>query len=72
MAPIGDSDPLVAQGFEAEDGSPLASLPTLECTETGERYLLWTDILGSFPGISLLQDSIGSRVLFMIDPRGEM
>lgn len=72
MEPQEGSDTASVQYFISEDRRPLASVPTLVCTETSERYLLWTDIQGTFPSVSYLRDLRGSRILFLIDNYGEL
>ncbi|KFH63797.1 hypothetical protein MVEG_10490 [Podila verticillata NRRL 6337] len=55
MAPSAQTDPPVFQEFKAEDGSPLSSLQSHLCAETGQRYLLWIDIQHAFSGIDHLK-----------------
>lgn len=72
MASSVQTDPLVFQKFESEDGSALSSLRTHVCTETKERYLLWTDIQHAFHGIDHLEVEDVTMVLFTVDADGEL
>lgn len=61
------------QRFKSEDGTPLASLRSHPCGgETGERYVLWTDIQRAFQGISRLETEFRNRTLFTVEAGGEL
>lgn len=72
MALLDEADPPVLQRFESKDGTPLASLPTLVCAESGERYLLWNEIQLAFEHIDHLEYYLGSRGLFMTNKDDEL
>ncbi|KAF9377275.1 hypothetical protein CPC16_011915 [Podila verticillata] len=59
------------QKFESRDHPRFSSLPTYLCPETNERYILWSDIQGTFLNVSYLQTYEG-RAMFMIDRHGEL
>ena len=63
--------PVVLQEFVDEDGERLTSLPTYPCDDfdsSGNRYMLWSDIQQTFPGIDYLEVVRGrSRALYMVD-----
>ncbi|KAG0082740.1 hypothetical protein BGZ93_009208 [Podila epicladia] len=60
----------VLQKFEYKHHA-LPSLPTHLCPETGELYILWSDIQDNIVGASHLQTYAG-RAMFMIDKHGEL
>ncbi|KAI9232403.1 MAG: hypothetical protein BYD32DRAFT_491267 [Podila humilis] len=67
-------DPPVSQKFKAKDDSPLPSLRTHLCTESGERFLFWADVQHAFNGIDHLKAwwRASERILFTIDATGEL
>lgn len=71
MQPAEDPDPPILQQFQCKDNEPLASLPTRVCTDTGKRYLLWSDVQHAFDDLDHVLN-YGSRVLFEIDEHGEL
>lgn len=61
------------QKFKSKDGTPLVSLRSYPCAaDTGERYVLWTDIQHAFRGIDHLETEEGMRIRFTIDTHGEL
>ncbi|KFH63732.1 hypothetical protein MVEG_10425 [Podila verticillata NRRL 6337] len=72
MASSEQTDSPVFQEFKAEDGSPLTSLRTHLCAETGERFILWTDIQREIQGAVYLRTDVKWMVLFTIDTDGEL
>ncbi|KFH63801.1 hypothetical protein MVEG_10494 [Podila verticillata NRRL 6337] len=72
MASSEPTDPLLLHKFKTEDGSPLPSLQSHLCAETGERYILWSDIQRVFNGIDHLETEWKTRVLFTINADGEL
>lgn len=64
-----NSDPFALQEFVDEGGLHL-TLPTYPCDDfdkPGERYILWSDIWGNFPGIDHLKELRHRRTLYMVD-----
>lgn len=55
-------DPSVTQRFMSEGRKPLESLPT-HLEETGDRFVLWSEIQLAFPGIDSLKIE-DRRVMF--------
>lgn len=67
------TDPIVPQEFILDFYTPLPSLPTHLCTETNERYLLWSDIQNAFKGIVQLKERCNETlILFTVDSYGEL
>lgn len=66
------SAPLFHQSFQAEDNSPLTSISTHLCSESGKRFVNWDDITIAFESIFYLQDRSEERLLFMIDEKAEL
>ena len=60
------------QGFQSGNGTRLESLPTLVCSETAKRYILWTAIQDAFVDIDHLQQGSINLVLFAVDRYGEL
>lgn len=62
------------QGFVCVDGKPLGTLPTHICADTGQRFVLWSDIGKSFWGADAdyLEDRNKDIVLFLIRSDGEL
>lgn len=66
-----DLNPAVLQEFQSKDKKPLASLPTRVSSNTGKRYLLWSEIQNAFDDLDYIRYYSG-RVPFQIDDHGEM
>jgi len=60
------------QAFRSHDGESLDSQPTRVCSDTGKRYILWSDIQHAFKGAIHLEDQHQRKIMFMIDNNGEM
>lgn len=60
------------QRFQPKDGTPLASLSTQLCAETGEPYFLWSEVQRVFESVDHLHASNAARVMFMIDEDGDL
>ncbi|KAG0343755.1 hypothetical protein BG005_002221, partial [Podila minutissima] len=65
-------DEAESQYFVSEKGILLAGLATHVCTESGLRYILWSDIQGKFAGIRCLRGWDKELVLFMINTESEL
>lgn len=72
MALSDSAYPPVFQRFLSKNGEPLASLPTKTCSQSGKRYIFWSDIQNIFEDVVFLKDLDGLIVLFMIDQDGEL
>lgn len=72
ISPTEDLEPPVLQSFCSQDEQQLPGLPTYYCSETDERYLLWSDVQQAFEGVIYLTDSSLEGALFMIDNDGEL
>lgn len=72
MASLLDIDPSVFQECESIDRTTLAQLPTQICPETGQRYVLWTDVQQIFKGADHLQRQNKDTVLFLINNDGKL
>ncbi|KAI9235064.1 MAG: hypothetical protein BYD32DRAFT_422011 [Podila humilis] len=66
------SAPLFHQSFKTEDNSPLTSISTHLCAESGKRFVNWDDITIAFKSINYLQDRSEERLLFMINEKAEL
>lgn len=62
-----NTDSLVFQEFRSQDSEPLASVLTHISEETGDRYILWSEIQLAFKGIDSLSDVWGQRIMFAVD-----
>lgn len=73
MAPLQKTSPsVVVQTFKSMNSTPLTSLPTLICTESSERYVLWSKVQDTFKGVNHLLDWTKELILFTIDNNGEL
>ncbi|KAF9375847.1 hypothetical protein CPC16_000501 [Podila verticillata] len=72
MALSDSADPPVFQRFLSKNGEPLASLPIKTCSESGKRYIFWSDIQNIFEDVVYLRDLDELIVLFMIGQDGEL
>jgi hypothetical protein len=61
------------QKFQTKEGVPLTSLQSHPCSsDSGERYVLWSDIQCAFQGIVRLETEEEVTILFTIDSSGEL
>lgn len=72
MAQLGVFGSFVNQNFRSKDGTPLGTLPSHLCSETGQRYVLWNDVQDTFHGVVLLEINWGQKAQFMINKHGEL
>ncbi|KAF9201779.1 hypothetical protein BGZ59_002521 [Podila verticillata] len=72
MALSDSADPPVFQRFLSKNGEPLTSLPIKTCSESGKRYIFWSDIQNIFEDVVYLRDLDELIVLFMIGQDGEL
>ncbi|KAG0340929.1 hypothetical protein BG000_010733 [Podila horticola] len=72
MSPPKGSYHAVIQGFASAEGEMLPILPTYECAETGERYILWNEDQQAFKGVDHLEYRDGELMLFAIESNGEL
>ncbi|KAG0340636.1 hypothetical protein BG000_011530 [Podila horticola] len=72
MAQLGVFGSSVNQNFRSKDGTPLGTLPSHLCPETGQRYVLWNDVQDTFHGVVLLEINWGQKAQFMINKHGEL
>jgi len=71
MATISHPDGPIFQEFKDEHGKMQCSLPAQTDESTGERYVLWSDILCAFEDIDHVEDHFIKwrvrRVFFMVN-----